>query len=240
MTRQVVLDTETTGLDVTAGHRLIEIGAIELIERRPGRQFHEYLNPDRTIDSGAREVTGISDGFLKDKPRFADLADDFLAFIEGSELIIHNAPFDVGFLDAELEWMGARGNVAEYASVLDTLVMAREQYPGQRNSLDALCKRLDVDNRDRELHGGLLDARLLADVYLAMTSGQSALELGSAGGTNKPAEQTAVRSYQLSRRPLVQRADTEDLAAHEKRLDRLDDVTSGTCLWRQWDSVEPE
>jgi DNA polymerase-3 subunit epsilon len=181
--RQIVLDTETTGLEVRQGHRLIEIACIEMIERRPtGRRYQTYLNPDRAIDEGAREVTGIADEFLLDKPHFPDIVEEFLAFIDGAELIIHNATFDVGFLNAELARAGEQyGRIADRCPVLDTLVMARERYPGQRNSLDALCKRLGVDNSARDLHGGLIDAQLLADVYLAMTSGQVVLDLGFEG-----------------------------------------------------------
>src|SRR6188768_1055501 len=178
MMRQVVLDTETTGLEVGKGHRLIEIGCIELLERRPTqRKFHRYLNPQRTIDEGARAVTGISDDFLLDKPLFAQIADELLEFIGDAELIIHNAAFDLAFLDAELASADPRhGSLSARASVLDTLALAREKYPGQRNSLDALCKRLEIDNSHRELHGALLDAQLLAEVYLAMTAGQGALD----------------------------------------------------------------
>ena len=169
--RQVVLDTETTGLEVSQGHRVIEIGCVEVIDRRATeRHYHQYINPERQIDEGAMEVHGISNEFLADKPVFKVIADDFLEFIDGSELIIHNAPFDVGFIDAELSRF-ARDLplVKERCAVLDTLKLARQLYPGQKNSLDVLCKRYDIDNSSRELHGALLDARILADVYLAMT-----------------------------------------------------------------------
>jgi DNA polymerase-3 subunit epsilon len=231
--RQVVLDTETTGLEVHKGHRLIEIGAVELVERRPsGRTFHTYLNPERTIDEGARQVTGIADDFLLDKPHFPDIADALLAFIDGAELVIHNAAFDIGFLDAELARAGAHlGCIGDRASVLDTLAMARERYPGQRNSLDALCKRLGVDNTHRELHGGLLDAQLLADVYLAMTAGQGAFELGfEAPGQ---AAVAAARVVALTRRPRVLRADAAELATHEARLDALDQAADDLSVWRR-------
>lgn len=231
--RQVVLDTETTGLEVSRGHRIIEIGALELVERRPsGRSFHTYLNPDRRIDEGAREVTGIEDDFLLDKPHFEDVVGDFLTFIEGAELVIHNASFDVGFLDAELARAGSQyGTVSTHAGVLDTLAMARKKYPGQRNSLDALCRRLGVDNAHRELHGGLLDAQLLAEVYLAMTSGQSALNFGQgddAAGEGK----TVVAPVQLVQRPKVIRASTEELACHEQRLTAIDKAAGRPSLWR--------
>ena len=172
--RQVVLDTETTGLEVSQGHRVIEIGCVEVIDRRATeRHYHQYINPERQIDEGAMEVHGISNEFLADKPVFKVIADDFLEFIDGSELIIHNAPFDVGFIDAELSRF-ARDLplVKERCAVLDTLKLARQLYPGQKNSLDVLCKRYDIDNSSRELHGALLDARILADVYLAMTGGR--------------------------------------------------------------------
>ena len=190
--RQVVLDTETTGLSAEKGHRVIEIGCIELVERRPtGARFHRYLNPEREIDQGALEVHGITEEFLRDKPRFAEVAAELLAFIDGAELVIHNAAFDVAFLDAELERLGGGDRVATRARVIDTLLLARDRYPGQKNSLDALCKRLGVDNSHRELHGALLDAALLAEVYLAMTAGQAALALALAqrfGQRREPAD----------------------------------------------------
>jgi DNA polymerase-3 subunit epsilon len=232
--RQVVLDTETTGLEVRQGHRLIEIACVEMIERRPtGRHWQTYLNPERAIDEGARQVTGIEDEFLLDKPRFAEVVDEFLAFIDGAELIIHNASFDVGFLDAELARAGAHyGRIADRCSVLDTLAMARERYPGQRNSLDALCKRLDVDNSARDLHGGLIDAQLLAEVYLAMTSGQVALDLGFEGRGGEQAV-VEVAPIVLSRRPRVLRASEAELAAHERRLAALDKSSGGESVWRR-------
>ncbi|WP_243041070.1 DNA polymerase III subunit epsilon [Dyella sedimenti] len=231
--RQIVLDTETTGLEVRQGHRLIEIACVEMVERRPtGRHYQTYLNPDRAIDEGARQVTGIEDEFLLDKPRFADIVDEFLAFIDGAELIIHNAAFDVGFLNAELERLGeSYGRIGDRCTVLDTLAMARERYPGQRNSLDALCKRLGVDNSARDLHGGLIDAQLLAEVYLAMTSGQVVLDLGFEGAQEQGAAVT-LAPLVLDRRPRVLRASEEELAAHERRLDALDKSADGTSVWR--------
>lgn len=232
--RQVVLDTETTGLEVRQGHRLIEIACVEMIERRPtGRNWQSYLNPDRAIDEGARQVTGIEDEFLLDKPRFAEVVDEFLAFIEGAELVIHNAKFDVGFLDAELAMVGAQyGRIGDRCSVLDTLAMARERYPGQRNSLDALCRRLGVDNTHRDLHGGLIDAQLLAEVYLTMTSGQVALDLGFEGANAEQIVTTAMPVV-LTRRPRVLHAAAEDRMAHERRLDALDKSSGGNSLWRK-------
>jgi len=174
--RQIILDTETTGLEPSDGHRIIEIGCVELIDRRLShKHFHQYINPERDIEDGALEVHGISREFLLDKPRFRDIAEEFLAFVAGAELIIHNAPFDLGFLDNELSLLGRDDRMADHCGVLDTLELARDLHPGQRNSLDALCKRYEVDNASRTLHGALLDAEILADVYLAMTGGQSDL-----------------------------------------------------------------
>jgi DNA polymerase-3 subunit epsilon len=212
----------------------IEIACIEMIERRPtGRRYQTYLNPDRAIDEGAREVTGIADEFLLDKPHFPDIVEEFLAFIDGAELIIHNATFDVGFLNAELARAGEQyGRIADRCPVLDTLVMARERYPGQRNSLDALCKRLGVDNSARDLHGGLIDAQLLADVYLAMTSGQVVLDLGFEGA-KEVGQHVAVTPVVLARRPRVLRASEEELGMHAKRLDALDKSAGGQSVWRK-------
>jgi DNA polymerase-3 subunit epsilon len=236
--RQVVLDTETTGLEVRQGHRLIEIACVEMVERRPtGRHYQTYLNPDRAIDEGAKQVTGIEDEFLLDKPHFADVVDEFLAFIDGAELIIHNATFDVGFLNAELARMGeSYGRIEDRCNVLDTLVMARERYPGQRNSLDALCKRLGVDNSARDLHGGLIDSQLLAEVYLAMTSGQVVLDLGFEGAQEQGAA-VALAPIELDRRPRVLRASDDEITAHEKRLDSLDKSAGGTSVWRRDDGA---
>ncbi|MET0935112.1 MAG: DNA polymerase III subunit epsilon, partial [Luteibacter sp.] len=187
--RQIVLDTETTGLEAHLGHRLVEIGAVEMIgRRRTGAHFHTYLNPQRAIDEEASKVTGIKDEDLVDKPLFIEKVEEFLAFIRGAELIIHNAAFDVGFLNAELKRAGEHyGTIADHATVLDTLLMARTMYPGQRNSLDALCKRLGVDNTKRDVHGGLLDAQLLADVYIAMTTGQGGLDFAFDANENNRA-----------------------------------------------------
>ncbi|SFW32005.1 DNA polymerase III subunit epsilon [Luteibacter sp. UNCMF366Tsu5.1] len=232
--RQIVLDTETTGLEAHLGHRLIEIGAVEMIERRPtGRTFHTYLNPERAIDEGARAVTGIEDAFLLDKPFFRDKVDEFLEFIRGAELIIHNAAFDVGFLDAELKMAGPQyGRIADHATVLDTLLMARAMYPGQRNSLDALCKRLGVDNAHRDLHGGLLDAQLLADVYIAMTSGQVALDFAfDAGADDRNAN--VLGDIVITRRPIVLRASNDELERHAQRLAAIDKSAGGQSIWRK-------
>jgi DNA polymerase-3 subunit epsilon len=233
--RQVILDTETTGLEVQRGHRVIEIGCVELVQRRrTGREFHTYLNPDREIDEGARAVTGIADEFLLDKPRFAEIAAEFLEFVDGAEIIAHNASFDVGFLDAELARAGIENpRLGARAQVLDTLVLAREKYPGQRNSLDALCKRYDVDNSHRELHGALLDAQILLDVYLAMTGGQTALILGEVAeiNINVSHELTATaRPHGVLR---VVRASDDELAAHERILAVIDKISGGKTVWRK-------
>jgi DNA polymerase-3 subunit epsilon len=235
--RQVVLDTETTGLEPGRGHRLVEIGCIELCERRrSGRRFQRYLDPEREIDQGALEVHGLSREFLREHPRFAEVADEFLAFIEGAELVIHNAPFDVSFLDHELARVGGRGCIADHATVLDTLAQARERYPGQRNSLDALCRRFGVDASQRELHGALLDASLLADVYLAMTAGQGDLALAVDSAPARAAQRRATHETRDARLRLV-RADAAEMAAHGRRLDALDGAGTGACLWRR---LEPD
>ena len=232
--RQVVLDTETTGLEVRQGHRLVEIACVEMVERQlTGRQYQTYLNPGRAIDEGARKVTGIEDDFLLDKPRFAEVVDEFLAFIDGAELVIHNASFDIGFLDDELARLGDEPDrIGNHCTVLDTLAMARQRYPGQRNSLDALCKRLGVDSSRRGLHGGLIDAQLLADVYLGMTSGQVGLALGFDATVDRHAAVPTV-SASLQVRPCVLRASAKELMRHEQRLDALDKSAGGQSLWHQ-------
>ncbi|RYD16520.1 MAG: DNA polymerase III subunit epsilon [Lysobacteraceae bacterium] len=228
--RQILLDTETTGLEVQRGHRVIEIGCIELVQRRrTGREFHTYLNPDRAIDEGARAVTGIDEEMLRDKPRFGEIAAEFLAFIEGAELIAHNAAFDIGFLDAELARAGyADLRLRERCSVLDTLALAREKFPGQRNSLDALCKRLGVDNSHRELHGALLDADLLAEVYLALTSGQGALGFDDEAGHG---DAGAAIELSIRVRPRVLRALPAEIVLHEARIAAIDKASRGACVW---------
>jgi DNA polymerase-3 subunit epsilon len=230
--RQIVLDTETTGLDTAEGHRIIEIGCVELINRRLTRNnYRQYLNPDRDIDEGALAVHGITREFLRDQPRFRDIVRDFLAFIKDSELIIHNADFDVGFINLELKKIGAElGEIGDYCAVLDTLHLARQAHPGQRNSLDALCKRYEIDNSQRELHGALLDAEILADVYLAMTGGQTALLLDDLVVEERPARKL---DSPLERAELtVIYADEEEAAAHEDWLKLLDEKSGGRCLWR--------
>ncbi len=229
--RQIVLDTETTGLEPEQGHRIIEIGALEMIERRQtGRSFHVYLNPERDVEEGALAIHGITNEFLAGKPRFADLAEEFIEFISGAELIIHNASFDVGFLDSELARLPEPLRVADHATVLDTLMMARELHPGQRVSLDALCKRYEVDNSGRELHGALLDAELLAEVYLAMTGGQVDLALDlSTDSDSDAAGGDLVIDVDVSKL-IVRRADDAELAAHRERLEAIRE-SAGRCLW---------
>lgn len=231
--RQIILDTETTGLEPEQGHRIIEIGCVEVVNRRPtGRTYHQYINPEREIDAGAVDVHGLDNEFLSDKPVFADILSEFVEFVNDSELVIHNAPFDVGFINAEFKRLDAPP-VETLCQVLDSLQVARRHHPGQRNSLDALCRRYEVDNSRRELHGALLDAQLLAEVYLLMTGGQAALSLGrhSASETGSAEVQTMRRVNRDNLNLRVQRPSETELAAHEQFLDRLE-KDSGTCLWR--------
>ena len=232
--RQVVLDTETTGLEPEQGHRIIEIGCVELVERRQtGRNFHQYLQPDREIDARAVEVHGITNAFLADKPRFADVVADLLEYLRGAELIIHNAPFDTGFLNAELARLGTEAvRIEACCTITDTLVLARRLHPGQRNSLDALCTRYRIDNSHREKHGALLDAEILADVYLAMTGGQATLSLD--GATEPGAVRVRAKEGRPLRPPLglrVVSASTDELAAHASRLAAIDKASGGRCVW---------
>lgn len=230
--RQIILDTETTGLEPSQGHRIIEIGCIELVDRRlTHKHYHQYINPEREVEDGALEVHGISNEFLHDKPVFADVVEEFLAFIEGAELIIHNAPFDVGFLDNELSLIGRGDRIGDHAAVLDTLELARDLHPGQRNSLDALCKRYDVDNSSRSLHGALLDSEILADVYLAMTGGQSDLGLSFQA---VDAAAVDLGQGQAAERPplIVIEPSEEELAAHQARLKDIEE-NNGHCIWKQ-------
>lgn len=232
--RQVVLDTETTGISTADDHRIIEIGCVEMVGRRlTGQTFHQYINPERDIDDGAIEVHGITNEFLADKPLFADIAQDFLQFIDGAELIIHNAPFDVGFIDHELAKLdGENRRTNTIATVLDTLQMAREKHRGQKNSLDALCKRYDVDNSNRELHGALLDAEILADVYLAMTGGQVSLTLTAEETDTASSKASDADLGKLERQPLtVLKATDEELSAHEAMLEKVNKASDGNCVW---------
>jgi len=230
MSRQIVLDTETTGLDPKTGHRVIEVGCVELRERRlTGNNLHLYLQPDREIDQQAIEVHGITNEFLLDKPRFEAVATELKAYLSGAELLIHNAPFDVGFLESEFSIIGDEFALTSICTVTDTLAMARKLYPGQRNSLDALCKRLGVNNTHRTLHGALLDSEILADVYLTMTGGQTALvldadQVSSDTGNSK---EVALNTDQL----LIVQANESELAAHETWLSKLEQ--QGECVWRK-------
>lgn len=233
--RQVVLDTETTGLETRQDHRIIEIGAVEVVNRRlTGRTYHQYINPEREIDEGARAIHGISNQDVENEPVFADVAEEFLEFVDGAELIIHNAPFDVGFLNYELSRVGRSEVIEERCAVLDSLVMARKMHPGQKNSLDALCRRYYVDNSAREKHGALLDAEILADVYLLMTGGQVHLGLSdnddTASGTTG---ESKIRRVSSDRPPLkVIKATEEELAEHRQRLQDIQEQ-SQDCLWLQ-------
>ncbi len=233
--RQIVLDTETTGLEPALDHRIIEIGCVELVNRRlTGRTFHRYLNPERDIDEGAVAVHGISRTELDGQPRFAEIAEELLQFISGAELVIHNAAFDVAFLDHELGRLpGERRTVNALCQVLDTLALARELHPGQRNSLDALCKRYDVDNSARELHGALLDARILADVYLAMTGGQTAFALLDAQAAPAAADgsRAARAPLRLAAPLLVLAASAAEVEAHAAMLALIAKASGGRCLW---------
>jgi DNA polymerase-3 subunit epsilon len=241
--RQVILDTETTGLSTAQGHRIIEIGCIEMINRRlTGREYHRFVNPERSIDEGAERVHGISLADLEGQPRFADIAGEFLEFIAGSELVIHNAEFDVGFLEYELKLMKhEKGAITDHATVLDTLSLARKLHPGQRNSLDALCKRYEVDASQRDVHGALIDSELLARVYLAMTGGQSTLLLDEEKTDGATASEAAASRQRPDGLTLaVVRATSDELDAHEALLDKMQDANeSGVCVYRDQDSVNP-
>lgn len=236
--RQIVLDTETTGLEVSQGHRIIEIGCVELDNRRlTGNHYHVYINPERDIDQGAIEVHGITSEFLADKPLFAQVASDFVEFIQGAELVIHNAPFDVGFLNGELQRLEASyPDVDKSCRVVDTLVMARGKHPGQRNNLDALCQRYDVDNSQRDLHGALLDAEILADVYLAMTGGQTSLTLSDSEASEAAGQGAAERVIRLppdrASLPVVL-ASAQELEEHRIQLDAIANSSDGKVLWRE-------
>lgn len=230
--RQIVLDTETTGIDPAQGHRIIEIGCVEVIERQlTGRHYHVYINPEREIEAEAIAIHGITNDFLTDKPVFRDVAEEFFQFIDGAELVIHNAAFDVGFMDAEFARQRNKRVTREFCGVVDTLAIARAKHPGQKNNLDALCKRYGVDNSSRELHGALLDAEILADVYLLMTGGQTALSLDA--GSDNAGGVEAIRRLAVDRKPLrVVRAREDEMKAHTTMLDVIE-KSGGQVLWRQ-------
>ncbi len=235
--RQIVLDTETTGLETSLGHRIIEIGCVEIINRRlTGNHYHQYINPEREVDAGAMEVHGITNEFLADKPVFSSIVEEFMAFVDGAELVIHNAPFDVGFINHEFRTTKSRfKDVRQHCGVVDTLAMARQKHPGQRVTLDALCKRYAVDNSSRTLHGALLDAEILADVYLLMTGGQTNLFGGGDDKNNtENASGKAFSGVITGRQPgVILRANAEELALHEARLEAIDKASGGQCLFKQ-------
>lgn len=232
--RQIILDTETTGLEPSQGHRIIEIGCVEVINRKlTGNHYHQYIRPERDIDEQAIEIHGITPEFLKDKPVFSEIVDEFMAFIDGGQLVIHNAPFDVGFINHELKLhKGSFKAVKDYCSVIDTLVMARQKHPGQKNNLNALCKRYMVDNSQRDLHGALLDAEILADVYLMMTGGQTALSLSdkdtSSGGTQQ--DEGIQRLSKKFITPVI-RADITEETAHQQKLQTIQKASGDNCIW---------
>lgn len=236
--RQIVLDTETTGLEPSNGHRIIEIGCVELIDRKlTGNTYHQYINPERLVDEGAMEVHGISNEFLDDKPFFADIYDEFIQFVKDSELVIHNAPFDVGFINHEFSLLENKlgkkiAKIDAFCTILDTLKLAREIHPGQKNNLNALCKRYNIDNSNRQLHGALLDSEILSDVYLAMTGGQTSLTLTNDSGIIGGAE--VIRKLDKDRAILkVLKASNEELEAHEEYLNMLEKKSGGQVLWRK-------
>lgn len=239
--RQIVLDTETTGLNPADGHRIIEIGCVELVDRKlTGNNYHQYIQPEREIDAGAFEVHGISNEFLADKPVFHDMAQAFIDYIRGAELIIHNAPFDVGFLNHEFRLDDLEHSTEDLCAVQDTLAMARRLHPGQKNNLDALCKRYSIDNSRRDLHGALLDAEILADVYLAMTGGQVALLLGGQSETTSALSHEEPVRRLSGKRPglVVTRANEQELSAHLARLEAIAAACGGTPVWSRPDQNE--
>ncbi|WP_438463901.1 DNA polymerase III subunit epsilon [Marinomonas sp. PE14-40] len=231
--RQIILDTETTGIDPKQGHRIIEIGCVEMVDRKLTKNhFHVYINPDRQVEEEAFQVHGISDEFLADKPRFHQVAQDFLNYIQGAELVIHNAPFDVGFIDHEFAKLGNFPKVADVCSVFDTLAFARSKHPGQKNNLDALCRRYGIDNSHRELHGALLDSEILADVYLLMTGGQTSLGLGDDDDGSIGGAALTIRRLSPDRPMLkVLKANDAELELHNERLDLIE-KKAGKVLWR--------
>ena len=234
--RQIVLDTETTGLETSQDHRIIEIGCVELVNRKlTGNHYHQYINPQRKVDEGAMQVHGITDEFLEDKPLFENIVDEFLAFVGDAELVIHNAPFDVGFIDYELSKLPKHPkSIAGLCSIIDTLAVARNKHPGQRNNLDALCKRYGVDNSQRDLHGALLDAEILADVYLVMTGGQVNLNINDQTSSERSLSEgsSGIRRLPADRQPLkVIKASETELKSHQQKLDAIKEA-SGQCVWQ--------
>ncbi|MGM0767556.1 MAG: DNA polymerase III subunit epsilon [Pseudomonadota bacterium] len=232
--RQIVLDTETTGIDPNEGHRIIEIGCVEMVERQlTGRNYHVYINPEREVEAEAITVHGITNEFLADKPVFSDIADEFFEFIKGAELVIHNAAFDIGFMDAEFARLKPVRKTADHCGVIDSLAIARKKHPGQKNNLDALCKRYGVDNSNRELHGALLDAEILADVYLLLTGGQTALSLDA--GSEEGGGAGGIRRLSAERKPLrVLKATEDECSAHDDFMETLAKQAGGTV----WDRID--
>ncbi|MGC8118999.1 DNA polymerase III subunit epsilon [Marinobacter sp. VGCF2001] len=235
--RQIVLDTETTGIDPNEGHRIIEIGCVEVVERElTGRNYHVYINPEREVEAEAITVHGITNEFLADKPRFADIADEFFEFIKGAELVIHNAAFDVGFMDSEFARLKSSRKTADHCGIVDSLAIARKKHPGQKNNLDALCKRYGIDNSSRDLHGALLDAEILADVYLLMTGGQTALSLDAGSGDEGGAD--GIRRISADRAPLaVPRASDDEAAAHDEFMAMME-KQAGETVWSKLSAAE--
>lgn len=235
MSRQIILDTETTGLEPDEGHNIIEIGCVEMVARKlTGSTYHQYIKPDRAVDAEAIEVHGITNEFLQDKPKFATVMAQFIEFVRGAELIIHNAAFDVGFINAELRRNGFKQRIEELCKITDSLALARKKHPGQKNSLDALCRRYDIDNSHRELHGALLDSEILADVYLALTGGQTSLMLSVSGsGDEDGGEMIRRLSAEQVEGLLVTRPTDEECAAHERFLDLLDNKGGEGAVWRK-------
>jgi DNA polymerase-3 subunit epsilon len=233
--RQIILDTETTGLDPKLGHRVIEVAAVEIVDRRlTGNHFHRYVNPGRASEEGALEVHGLTEEFLRDKPKFGDIAQEFLEFVGGTELIIHNAAFDCAFLDAELGLLDLKPLAGYCPNVVDTLRMARDLYPGKKNNLNALCERYQIDNSTRTLHGALLDANLLAEVYLALTRGQDSLIIDAAPTPQAAAEtRRATGKLEL----IVLAASAEELAEHAKQLAEIDPASRGACVWKKLETA---
>ncbi len=236
--RQIVLDTETTGIEISQGNRILEIGCVEMINRRiTGNNFHVYINPERASEEGALQVHGITEEFLADKPLFSEIADEFIQFIDGAQLIIHNAPFDVGFINHEFKLLNSDiGTVADYCTVLDTLEMAKKKFPGQKNNLDALCRRYEIDNSKRTLHGALLDSEILADVYLVMTGGQVSLSL-SADGSEESEDGTHIEKYTpVNREGLTFKkiyATDAEIQQHKQYLDLIAKKSGGEAVWRR-------
>lgn len=234
--RQVVLDTETTGLEPDQEHRIIEVGCIELIDRKiTGRTFHQYINPERDSDDGALEVHGLSRRFLADKPLFVDIWEDFFDFIKGAQLVIHNAAFDVAFINCEMSRLAdGAGKLEDYCTIVDSLAIARAKHPGQKNSLDALCRRYNVDNSQREVHGALLDAEILADVFLLLTGGQADLALGARETGGGSGSGGGYRRLPDDRLPLlVIKASEDEVERHEEKLREVEEASGGECVWRR-------